>query len=754
MKKLISLLKKLKRHLPKLAVIIAIAGLSTAGVTYAQFARQTGSIGWGYGYGYGYGLGYGWDSGLSAGYRNVVTTSGSSSWSKLEQAEFTDGAAKYTDVAIAPDGTTYIAYSDMSYTGALTVEKYVNGAWTSIGTAIAGGASISEISIAFNNFGTPYVSFNNGGDLSVMYYTGGTSWSYASPSDITGAATVYVSDMTFDNTSNMPSVAYRDSTGGLYVATWDGAGDWTIIGGTFLTADSNSDTVSLAFDSNDVPYVAYAASPYGYTTIQKYSEGSWSVVGGTSISGSYSTFVDLVIDSNDNLYIATHDGASAVAVWTSTGGSWARISSPSTFDSNTQYPSITIDYEDNVYLAYTNTAFRLSVQKYSGSGTDWEYVASNISAQLPDHISLAASPDTSSIYVGYQDGVPLGGATVQVYESTESTSDASSYLYGYGYGYMNPNSTSGTEISWDPSITAFRVSSSAIGQPIVDAGILVPNSNDSSSATSAEFLFDVVALSDDLNSAVIFDGIILSASSSFDLADLNFTDLSSASISGQDFLGGFSFGNASEDLTSNEAITLYLNVGSQYDGETLNVYHLSPSASDWSILTTCEVGLETSGYCVFTATSFSSFAATTSTATEETGGGSDSGNSGSGGGGYPDGYFDDVVDQNTDPAPTEEIPYTQEPNTNPVTPTYSNNSNTGNIQTTETPQIGVNFPDDLIITSTSTEETSDITNPSQDKDVQINNSQCGKWCWFWIGWGSGAVFWLVVHLIFERRRNY
>jgi len=36
---------------------------------YAQFARQTGSTGWGYGYGYGYGKGYGFDGGTYAGYR-------------------------------------------------------------------------------------------------------------------------------------------------------------------------------------------------------------------------------------------------------------------------------------------------------------------------------------------------------------------------------------------------------------------------------------------------------------------------------------------------------------------------------------------------------------------------------------------------------------------------------------------------------------------------------------------------------------
>ncbi|MFA5184146.1 MAG: hypothetical protein WC456_01320 [Patescibacteria group bacterium] len=38
---------------------------------YAQFARQTGSTGWGYGYGYGYGYGGGFDGGTIAGYRTT-----------------------------------------------------------------------------------------------------------------------------------------------------------------------------------------------------------------------------------------------------------------------------------------------------------------------------------------------------------------------------------------------------------------------------------------------------------------------------------------------------------------------------------------------------------------------------------------------------------------------------------------------------------------------------------------------------------
>lgn len=49
-------------------LVIAAFGLIFGPNIYAQFARQTGSTGWGNGYGYGYGYGYG-DGGATTGYR-------------------------------------------------------------------------------------------------------------------------------------------------------------------------------------------------------------------------------------------------------------------------------------------------------------------------------------------------------------------------------------------------------------------------------------------------------------------------------------------------------------------------------------------------------------------------------------------------------------------------------------------------------------------------------------------------------------
>ncbi|MFA6919330.1 MAG: hypothetical protein WC244_04475, partial [Patescibacteria group bacterium] len=56
------------------SLLLAVFALVFGPGVYAQFARQTGSTGWGYGYGYGYGSDYGWDAGALYGYRTDVST--------------------------------------------------------------------------------------------------------------------------------------------------------------------------------------------------------------------------------------------------------------------------------------------------------------------------------------------------------------------------------------------------------------------------------------------------------------------------------------------------------------------------------------------------------------------------------------------------------------------------------------------------------------------------------------------------------
>ncbi len=663
MKKLISLLKKLKRHLPKLAVIIAIAGLSTAGVTYAQFARQTGSIGWGYGYGYGYGLGYGWDSGLSAGYRNVVE--GDSGWEYVGLNQFSTNVTAYHTIDFNTEDVPYVAY--LQGAGTEIVVQYFNSgslAWVDLPDI---EFTTTADAVAFAIFeDTPYIAYsddgNGGGSIVVMSYDG-SDWNLVGPAYFVAGQVDNIS-LAFDSTG-VPYVAYQDELFSDKTSVQKFvSGAWYYVGSTFISGQAEYQRIAL--DSNDVPYVAYIDYDNGQeVTVKKYNGSSWETVGLTGFTDTSVAYLDLVIGSDNQPYVLYNNfiNGSRAAVMKYDGSSWGYVGGNGFSQVSSSYHSLAIDSDDNLYAAYSDSqeSNRISVMKYDGSS--WDYVdeagISEGSATWPSvNINSSNVP-----YVSYADDADLAGKTsVKTYLTTESSTPGNQYAYGYGYGYMNPSYISSSQISWDSSFEAYRITSSAVGQPIVNAGILIPNTSNSASSTSAEFMFKVTAASDGLHGFLLNQGTTLVTGGSFDLADLSFTDISSASISGQDFLGGFNFG-LSEDMTSSESINLYIYVGSQYDGETLNVYHQSPSDLDWSLLTTCEVGNSVavpSGYCYFSATSFSSFAATTPTTTEETGGGS---NSGSGGGGYPDGYFDDVSDPNTDPAPEEETSSTQEPQT-------------------------------------------------------------------------------------------
>ncbi len=65
-------LKKIVSPRAIFSVIVSLVFAAVFGpAVFAQFARQTGPVGWEDGFGYGYGFGYGWDGGASAGTRDT-----------------------------------------------------------------------------------------------------------------------------------------------------------------------------------------------------------------------------------------------------------------------------------------------------------------------------------------------------------------------------------------------------------------------------------------------------------------------------------------------------------------------------------------------------------------------------------------------------------------------------------------------------------------------------------------------------------
>jgi Bacterial Ig-like domain (group 3)/Divergent InlB B-repeat domain len=112
-----------------------------------------------------------------------------SSWGSVGSVGFSAAVTNYTSLAIAPDGTPYVAYKDGAVfptTGAgtkATVMKFDGTRWSNAGSAGFSAGSISFTSLSVAPDGAPYVAYVDGGKSSkstLMKLSAGTTTSVTS----------------------------------------------------------------------------------------------------------------------------------------------------------------------------------------------------------------------------------------------------------------------------------------------------------------------------------------------------------------------------------------------------------------------------------------------------------------------------------------------------------------------------------------------------------------------------------------------
>lgn len=95
-------------------------------------------------------------------------------WSTLGVDNFSSGTAAYVSIAVTPSGTPYVAFSDGSFISRTTVMKYDGTQWVIVGTAgISTGAAIHN-KLTLDPAGNPVVTFADAGQGNrtvVMKYT-------------------------------------------------------------------------------------------------------------------------------------------------------------------------------------------------------------------------------------------------------------------------------------------------------------------------------------------------------------------------------------------------------------------------------------------------------------------------------------------------------------------------------------------------------------------------------------------------------
>jgi len=347
-------------------------------------------------------------------------------WQPLGDDDFNQASyytATYTNIAIAPDGTAYIGYSDYEHNKKLTVKKYSNGLWSFVGTPGFSSGEAKYVSIAIALDGTPYTAcqdFGSGNKASVRKWNGSAWIIVGNDAFSAGAAEEISLKIAPDGT---PYAGYKDKSlsSKETVQKFNGTA-WVVVGTAGFSAGiTTSNSLSIAPDGT--PYVAY--QDYGNSskaTVKKYDGAAWVDVGTAGFSAAAVKYTGLAIAADGTPYLAYDDysfsyGKATVQKWN--GSAWETVGSAGFSVSSITYIDLAISADGMPYIGYAEGA-ATTVKKYDG--TAWVDVGnvtppgSGFIIRSQYYISLALSSDGTP-YIGYQDGdVPSTIAIVKKFE--------------------------------------------------------------------------------------------------------------------------------------------------------------------------------------------------------------------------------------------------------------------------------------------------------------------------------------------------
>jgi hypothetical protein len=145
--------------------------------------------------------------------------------------------------------------------------------WVTVGSAGFSPQQVEVSSLAIAPDGTPYVAF--AGNPGVMKFSDGV-WSGV------GALNIDYRPFLAFSPDGTPHVVFSDSVNkGLSMMKFTGS-DWSAVGTLgFSQGIGGGRGYSLAFAPDGTPYVAFYSSQTPTYTVMKYTGGAWGVVGGT-----------------------------------------------------------------------------------------------------------------------------------------------------------------------------------------------------------------------------------------------------------------------------------------------------------------------------------------------------------------------------------------------------------------------------------------------------------------------------------------
>jgi len=327
----------------------------------------------------------------------------------------TDGAGS-ASAAVAPGGVPYVAWTDWRWDtveNEIFVRRWNGSSWEEVGAGSASGGGISdndgdswESALAVAPNGTPYVAWSDlsGGDSEIYVLRwNGSSWEEVGAGSASGGG---ISNNSGGSSApalavapnGTPYVAWSDSSGGdseIYVRRWNGS-SWEEVGagsagGSGISDNSgDSGAPSLAIAPNGTPYVAWSDSSGGDAEIyvRRWNGSSWEEVGTDSASGggisdnsSGSGAPALAVAMDGTPYVAWNDdgdGDMEIYVrrwnwrtWEEVGVGSASGGGVSDTGGGSDYPALAAAPDGTLYVAWDESRFEgtdVYVRQWEGGG--------------------------------------------------------------------------------------------------------------------------------------------------------------------------------------------------------------------------------------------------------------------------------------------------------------------------------------------------------------------------------------------------
>jgi alpha-tubulin suppressor-like RCC1 family protein len=283
------------------------------------------------------------------------------------------GSARGGSLAIDSDGFVHVAYCYSPDGGLFSAHKLgymtdASGSW--VATEIDSVCRESVIpQIVLNSNNSAHISYTKPGNTQpVMYATNvNGTWETSTLVSDLDASTVELSIFVDSNDAvHMAYCKYSGTVGSMYHIT-DASGAWVSTTIASMGGQSGCPSHDLVVDSNDNVYVAYHKTVYQGSDglfIATNASGSWSVpsqsITNTTANGDGAN-PELTIDSNDNLHLIYSKSGSRSGVYyatcsvgCTTRGNWAQTTI-STETVNHLSTSIDVDSNDKIHIAYMGT---------------------------------------------------------------------------------------------------------------------------------------------------------------------------------------------------------------------------------------------------------------------------------------------------------------------------------------------------------------------------------------------------------------